>query len=69
MKEDLSQADIIYCFLTPSMLKKLEDTVFKTLKKNTIIITNTFKFKNIKEIEIIQDKKRKLFNTVYIYKI
>lgn len=46
LKVDLSKADVIYCYLLPELLKKLEPKL-KNLK-NTIIISQIFKISNLK---------------------
>lgn len=46
LKTDLSKADVIYCYLLPELLKKLEPKLNKL--KNTIIISQVFKISNLK---------------------
>lgn len=47
-KFDLSVADIVYIYLLPKGVDKLEAKLRKELKKNTVLITQTYHFKNIK---------------------
>ncbi len=46
-KEDISDADIVFLYLFPNVMKKLELKLTKECKKWTIIISNWFKFDNI----------------------
>lgn len=53
--EDLSKADIVYIYLLPKGVEKLFPKLKKELKKDTLVITQTFHFKNwqpIKKINI-----------------
>ncbi len=45
-KQNLSPADIIFIFLLPKGVEKLEPVLKKKLKKNAKVITQTFHFKN-----------------------
>lgn len=70
-KADLSQADYVFCYLITDEMAKLEKKLKQELKPGTLIISNTFKFKNWQpEKFIIINEKRKnaLSNKLYIYK-
>lgn len=55
-------ADIIYVFLLPKGVEKLEEKLKKELKKGSLIITQTFHFKNTKPIKkIVLSKKEKTY--------
>jgi 16S rRNA A1518/A1519 N6-dimethyltransferase RsmA/KsgA/DIM1 with predicted DNA glycosylase/AP lyase activity len=56
---NLSQADLIYCYLNPSSMEKLMP-VFQNLN-NTIIISNTFSLPNTKPYKQISFKNTSLF--------
>lgn len=47
--------DIVYLYQYSEIMKKLEDKLFKELKPNSIIISNTFKFPNITEDEKVDN--------------
>lgn len=47
-KQNFSSADLIYIFLLPKGVKKLEPILKKNLKKGARVITQTFHFKNWK---------------------
>lgn len=50
-KNDLSRADIIFIYLLHKGIDKLEPKLKKELKKNTLIITQTYHFKNWKPLK------------------
>lgn len=59
-KQDLSKADIVFVFLLPKGVEKLEPKLKKELKKGSLIITQTFHFKTWKPYKkiLITDKKQ-----------
>lgn len=44
--QDLSKADIVFIFLLPKGISKLEPKLKKELKKGSLVITQTFHFEN-----------------------
>ena len=66
MQVNLSSFDYIYVYLLPVQLAFIEDWVWKNIKKDAIIIANSFQFKEHKPIEIIKDKKGK--PCIFLYK-
>lgn len=65
-KVNLKKADYIYCFLMPSLLKKLQVKFDRELKKNTIVISHGFEIPNWKS-NLFYTLYDKPFNT-YFYK-
>jgi len=59
MKIDLSTFDYVYVYLLPKQLAFIEDWLWKNIGKDTIIISNSFQFKNHTPFEVIKDKKGK----------
>jgi hypothetical protein len=55
---DLKEYDYIYIYLFPEFMCKIEDWIFKSKWENTIIISNSFEFKNHKAYKIIDNKIR-----------
>lgn len=47
-KKNYSDANIIYIYLLPKGIKKLEEKLPKEIKKGTIIITQTYHFQKLK---------------------
>ncbi|MBI5754832.1 hypothetical protein HZA41_01270 [Candidatus Peregrinibacteria bacterium] len=67
-KADGSSADVIFCYLTPEILKKIAEKLMRECKKGTKIITHTFAIKSFTPQNIITDKKNGC-PIIYIYKI
>lgn len=66
---DLSQADVITCYLMPNFLERLKPKFKSELKKEVQIISYAFNIKGWKEIKKIpRDKKNKLA-PIWIYEI
>lgn len=61
MKEDLSKADVVFCFLMPKPMQKLRIKFEKELKKDTRIVSNAFAILGWKPKKIIYNKKTPLF--------
>ena len=57
--QDLSNADIVFVFLLPKGVEKLEPKLKKELKTGRLVITQTFHFKNWKPYKkiLISDKR------------
>lgn len=66
MKIDLSTFDYVYVYLLPVQLAFIEDWLWKNIDKNSIIISNSFQFKNHTPFEVIKDKKGKW--CIFLYK-
>lgn len=57
--QDLSEADIVICYLLPETNKKLQDKLLRELKPGTRVVSNTFLFPDIKEAA--SDGKTRLY--------
>lgn len=53
--KNYSDADIVYIYLLPKGVKKLESKLKKELKKGTIVITQTYHFPNWKPFKMVGD--------------
>ncbi len=62
--QDLSNADIVFVFLLPKGVEKLEPKLKKELKKGSLVITQTFHFKNWKPYKKILIKDKNEPNTL-----
>lgn len=60
-KEDLSDADVIYCYLLPGLMKKLSQKFKLELKSGTRVVANSFMLPDRKPIKIIKVKKCHVF--------
>lgn len=64
----LADADIVFCFLLPQRMEKLQEKLKKECKKGTLIIAHGFPFSEMKQTLHIQKDKKNAFPT-YFYKI
>lgn len=53
--KDLSNADVVYCFLTPPAMKKLRPKFENELKKGTVVISYAFEIDGWKAENVIFD--------------
>jgi len=63
---DLKKYDYVYLYLRPSQLDKMHDRIFSSIKKNTIVISNSFKFSAHKPFQVI--KNEKWIESIFMYK-
>lgn len=68
-KENLKDADVIFCYLMPGALKKLEGKIIRECKKGTRIISSTFEIPGLQHVKIIEKNNTKKIPKIYIYKI
>jgi SAM-dependent methyltransferase len=64
---DMSKADVIYIFLMPKLIKKLEKKLLKEPKKGALIISHGFEIHGLKKF-LVKTLERKPFPT-YFYRI
>lgn len=62
---DVSDADIIFVYLLPAMMKKFEQEKYPTLAKGAIVISNGFKFSSLSPFLEIKKGKGK---QIIVYK-
>jgi len=62
-KTDLSDADVIFCYLLETVMQKFYDQKWNELKEGTKVISNVFQMKDLKPVESVKVKKK----TVYVY--
>lgn len=60
---DLSEADVIYCYLLPSLIAKLENKVKTELKSQTRIVSVDFPFNYLK----LKKSEKLGIHTIYLY--
>jgi len=69
LKVNLSNADLIFCYLSPDLLTKLGDKLQKECKQGTQIITNTFKISNLEPVKVLARNRELKHPSIYIYEI
>jgi trans-aconitate methyltransferase len=65
-KVDLSDADVVYTFLFPGLMERLETKFARELKKGALVIDTAFPLKSKEPKMVIQGGKGKL-DTLYVY--
>lgn len=66
-KKDISEADIIFCYLLPSIMKKLEKKILKEIKKSLRVVSQDFSFPNIKPRLVIERDPKKNIPKIILY--
>jgi hypothetical protein len=59
LQADVSKCDYIYVYLFPGQMIDIEDWLWKSIKKGTIIISNSFVFVKHSPFKVINDTKGK----------
>ncbi|HPN54628.1 MAG TPA: methyltransferase [Candidatus Moranbacteria bacterium] len=65
-KIDISDADIIYAYLFPGIMKSLENKFNQELKAGTLVVSTAFPIRSKEPKMIVRGEAGKL-NTIYIY--
>jgi hypothetical protein len=68
-KADLSDADVIYCYLFPSVMARLEPKFAKELKPTTRVVSYGFKLPNTEPVKIVETRKDgKQLERIFVYR-
>ena len=67
LKVDLAKYDYVYLYLLTEQLADIEDWIFWNIKISTVVITNTFRFKDKVPFKIIKNRKGK--DRIFFYKV
>ncbi len=59
-KEDISDADVIFVYLFPEIIKNLEEKITKECKEETLIVSHGFEFEKLHQISFNKIKKQKI---------
>jgi 16S rRNA A1518/A1519 N6-dimethyltransferase RsmA/KsgA/DIM1 with predicted DNA glycosylase/AP lyase activity len=62
-KQDLSDADIIFCYLFPHLMQRISREIWPQLKKGTILVSHAFKIDDIPAKKVIKTAG----TTIYVY--
>jgi SAM-dependent methyltransferase len=65
-KMDIKDADVVYTYLFPGIMARLENKFSQELKKGTLVIANTFPLKSRQPKKILPAERGTL-GTLYIY--
>ena len=66
-ESDVKKYDYIYIYLLPVQMESIEDWLFKNILKDTVIISNAFKFKKNLPFDVIKNDKWK--EKIFLYKL
>ncbi len=69
LKANLSDADVVFCYLGTDVMPLLYQKMKKECKKGTRIISNTFRIPEIKPVKIYQKDMEQRIPTIYLYEI
>ena len=64
---NLSNSNIIFCFLLPSAMQECEDKILPQLKQGTLIYANRFPLPNIEPLQTIS--LGSAYETFYVYRV
>lgn len=66
---DLKNADIVYCYLYPELMEKLEKKLEKELNDDVVVISNSFPLPHWKPREtIITNPKKPEYKKIFVYR-
>lgn len=66
---DLSDANVIYCYLGPDVMPRLAEKFKKECKKGTRIYSNSFSISTMRPKKVWKRDKSKRLPTIYMYQI
>lgn len=66
-KKDIQKADIIFCYLFPSLMKKLQRKVLQEGKNGLKVVSQSFTFPDIKPVKIIKKDFQKGTPKIILY--
>lgn len=68
-KFDLSQADVVFCYLFPDVMKKLSDKMKNELKKGAVVVSCNFELPGFTPDKILRPGNSLHNDPIYIYHI
>lgn len=67
-KADLSDADVVYCYLFPEVMARLEPKFAKELKPTARVVSYGFKLPNTEPVKVVNTRKDdKLYERIFVY--
>lgn len=67
--KDISDADVIVCYLLPHSMQDVRKKLLNQLKPGTLIISHSFKMEGITPLKAIPFDREKKLGSIWIYKI
>jgi len=68
-KKDISDADVIVCYLLPGPMKRMKKEIFPKLKKGTYIVSHAFSIPDLEPEKKLPRLPKKRLGPVWIYKM
>jgi hypothetical protein len=68
-KQDLSDADVIVCYLLPHTMKQVKNKLFSKMKPGALLISHAFSIKDHPEWKTLERDREKGLAPIWIYKI
>ncbi|MFC1749822.1 hypothetical protein ACFL2V_13565 [Pseudomonadota bacterium] len=68
-KADLSDADVVFCYLGPDVMKNLADKLKKECKKGTRIFSNTFHMEGLEPATVWEKNSDQKHSKIYLYRL
>lgn len=65
----LKNADVIFCYLIPTVMPRLAEKMKRECKRGTRIISNTFHIPGLTPVQILKKNLREHTPTIYVYRI
>lgn len=66
LQVDIHEYDYVYVYLLPEQMADIESRIFKEIKSDAIIISNSFQFALHKPYEVVKNKQGK--PSIFLYK-
>lgn len=67
-KQDLSDADVIVCYLLPEAMKRLHKEIWPTLKPGTLLVSHAFAMHDEEVFKKLPREREKKLGPIWIYK-
>jgi SAM-dependent methyltransferase len=68
-KTDLKDANVIFCYLGPDIMKKLGEKISAECKKGTRIFSNSFHIENMEPVAVYKKDTERKHSTIYFYQV
>lgn len=66
---DISDADVIFCYLLPQAMKNFQKKIIPQLKKGSLIVSHAFEIPNLKATTSLPRIREEKLGPVWVYKI
>ena len=67
--QDLSQVDVVVCYLLTNTLERMEKNLIPSLKPGTWIVSNAFQIKSLKPVKVLDRDRNLGIGRVWVYRV